>query len=99
VNDRGESAYLCRLKGVKSDVIGLKANELYPDNPVIYTNEGLFIAKSDESDGSIWKLYEDLYNGKEISFDLCSGESPCLNMNSDFSISTKDSFIRKISCK
>jgi hypothetical protein len=48
------------------------------------------------SEDAIWKLYEDLYNGVEIEFDLCSGTSPCFDMKHNFSVGTKDTFIRKL---
>ena len=44
----------------------------------------------------IEKLYEDLYNGDTIEFDLAKGSRPSFDMRGDFSIQTKTKFIRKI---
>jgi hypothetical protein len=42
------------------------------------------------------QLYQDLYDGKEIPFDLCLGGKPLFEHNDDLSISSKGSFIRRI---
>ena len=45
---------------------------------------------------AIYKLYEDLYDGKAIEFDLCIGNRPCFDMKKNFSILTKTKFVRKL---
>ena len=50
----------------------------------------------DASAYSIYALYFDLYSGKEIEFDLCCGDKPCFDMKSNYSISTKTKFVRKL---
>ena len=45
---------------------------------------------------AIYKLYEDLYEGKAIEFDLCIGNRPCFDMKKNFSILTKTKFVRKL---
>ena len=42
-------------------------------------------------------MYEDLYNGKEISFDLTQeGKKANFKFNKDYSINTLTSFMRRI---
>ena len=45
---------------------------------------------------SIFELYKDLHDGKEIEFNLCDGAAPCFDMKSNFSIETKNKFTRKL---
>jgi hypothetical protein len=85
------------MKGVKNDVIEITANKLYPYLSQVEFKNGLFWTK-DKNKSSISQLYEDLYAGKAIDFDLCSGANPCFDMKSNYSITTKPSFIRKIQC-
>jgi hypothetical protein len=95
-NDNCEIAFVSRLKGIKNDVIGITANKLYSKlDPVEYKNN-LFYPKFGVGKSSIEQLYEDLFQGKSIDFDLCLSSSPCFEQNSDYSISTKSSFIRRI---
>jgi hypothetical protein len=47
--------------------------------------------------GDVMKVYEDLYEGKEIEFDLCGGgQMPTFDYQSNGTISSKMEFIRKI---
>jgi hypothetical protein len=96
-NMNQRQAYLCRLKGITPEVIGITANLMYPENKVIY-KDGLFFAEKKMVPASIWRLYEDLFAGKEIEFDLCCGSAPCFDMKSNFSITTKSEFKRRIKC-
>ena len=48
--------------------------------------------------GSVEKLYEDLYNGAEIEFDLAKSSRPSFDMRNDFSVETRRKFVRKIKC-
>jgi hypothetical protein len=85
------------MKGIKNDVIGITANKLYPwCSPVEFKN-GLFWPL-DKNKSSILQLYEDLYAGKPVEFDLCCGANPCFDMKSNYSITTKPVFLRKIQC-
>jgi hypothetical protein len=81
MNDLGHTSYQYRMKGIKQDVVNVRAKQLYG-----------------QSDDEIWKLYEDLFNGVEIEFDLCSGASPCFDMKHDFWVGTKEAFLRKVRC-
>jgi hypothetical protein len=78
MNDLEHTTNQYRMKGIKQDVVEIRAREL-----------------NDQSDDAIWKLYEDLYRGVEIEFDLRSGSSPCFDMKHNFSVGTKDAFIKK----
>jgi hypothetical protein len=53
-------------------------------------NEGV------ESSYSIYELYKALYNGVEVAFDLVDKYNPRFQMNKDKTISSKNSFIRKV---
>ena len=48
--------------------------------------------------GSIERLYEDLYDGSEIEFDLARSSRPSFDMRGDFSVETRRKFVRKIRC-
>ena len=43
-------------------------------------------------------LYEDLFNGNKLSFDLTKGQ-PCFRMNKDFTVLNINNFQRKIKTK
>jgi len=106
--DRLESeegiGYHCRMKGVPTDVVVMTANERYSecvrcvvgDDGLVYVSgEG---APKGEGVGSVEKLYEDLYNGAEIEFDLAKSSRPSFDMRNDFSVETRRKFVRKIKC-
>ena len=73
--DKGNQQYHIRSKGINSESITFKANELG-------INE--------------FQLYEQLFNGHEIEFDLLATK-PSFQHNKDMSISSRKKFIRKIS--
>lgn len=43
-------------------------------------------------------LYEDIYNGKKLTFDLAEKQT-CFRMNKNFTIQTIREFLRKIKTK
>jgi hypothetical protein len=96
MNMRGDIGCICRLKGVKQEFIEITASSRYPQLSQVTYSNGMFIPDSKSEDASIMQLYEDLYNGVEIEFDLCSGTSPCFDMKHNFSVGTKDTFIQKL---
>ena len=100
-NDLNNIAFHCRMKGIKQDVIAIKANELFPESVKVEYDEasGIFrpIGEYDfNSKFSVMELYKKLYNGDEVEFDLCSGKNPCFDKKNNFTIITKSSFIRKL---
>ena len=58
----------------------------------------LSIKKQSEKYGGYLGLYQKLYEGKEIEFDLADG-APSFKHNKDFSISSRRTFIRKVQGK
>lgn len=95
-NENELIAFHTRIKRVKNDAIGITANNLYPKlDPVQYKNN-LFYPKLGIDKSSTEQLFEELFKSKSIDFDLCSSNSPCFELNSNYSISPKSSFIRKI---
>ena len=49
-----------------------------------------------DEDYSIIKLYQFLYEGNEVSFDLCNSKTnPCFEIK-NYDIKTKETFVRKI---
>ena len=92
----GEIAFHCRAKGIPTDVLVKTANKKYPDYIPCKLIDGLVYPQSIGENYSIYKLYEDLYSGREVEFDLCIGSKPCFDMKSNYSIKTKSSFIRKL---
>ena len=100
-NDINNIAFHCRMKGIKQDVIAIRANQLFPNSVNVLYDEstGLFKPVSDynnSSSFSVMELYRCLYNGDEIEFDLCSGHNPCFDKKNNFTIITKSTFIRKL---
>ena len=49
-----------------------------------------------DSDFSLMLLYKALYDGEEIAFDLCRSSKPCFDRKFDFTVETKNKFIRKL---
>lgn len=102
LQDGDKIAFHCRAKGIPSDVVVKTANKLYPDKIQCQYKSGLVYGRiqgnlnEDASAYSIYALYFDLYSGKEIEFDLCCGDKPCFDMKSNYSISTKTKFVRKL---
>ena len=93
----GKIAFHCRAKGIPTDVMIKTANILYPDSiPCIFKDGLAYPIEISDKEYSIFKLYEDLYSGKAIEFDLCIGDHPCFDMKRNFSITTKTKFIRKL---
>jgi hypothetical protein len=98
-NDNEDIAFVCRLKGIKNDVISITANKLYPKlDSVVYKNN-LFYPRFMVGKTSLEQLYEDLYRGKPMDYDLCDSALPSFDMKSNFSIITKSSFVRRIQFK
>jgi hypothetical protein len=95
-NDNGDTAFVCRMKGIRQDVLAITANMLYPKLDYIEFRNCLFYPRFGIGKSSIEKLFDDLFEGKAFEFDLCLSASPSFEMNSNFSIETKTSFIRKI---
>ena len=98
-NSCDEVAFHTRCKGIPSDVIVKRANELFPQDIQCVYQDGLAypipsVWGNDEY--SVYHLYHELYDGKAIEFDLCKSEKPMFELK-DFQVSTKDSFIRRIS--
>ncbi len=101
VNEDGDVAFHCRMKGVPLDVIVNRANELFDGVPC-YVRDGLVYPKCNTCDDvdnddqySILQLYRSLYDGDEITFDLAIGGRPCFDL-SNFEVKTKDTFVRNV---
>jgi hypothetical protein len=97
-NENDLIAFHTRMKGIKNDVIGITANRLYLKLDPVLSKNNLFYPRCSIGQTSLEQLYEDLYHGQAIDFDLCDSESPSFDMKSDYSISTKSSFVRRIRC-
>ena len=50
---------------------------------------------NEDFNGDVMKLYETLYNGNSITFDLAKGQ-PCFDMNKNMTVSTRKKFERCI---
>ena len=87
------------MKGVIQDVIAMKANELFPNAKQCVYRDGLIYESSEQAGDqpySIMLLYEKLFNGDEVEFDLCTSKiKPCFDVSS-FEVSTKEHFIRRL---
>jgi len=98
-NKNGDIAFHVRLKGVPADVIVKKANELFPSDIQCYYRDSLAFpvpSVSSNEEYSVWRLYRSIYDGQVIEFNLCESDKPMFELK-DFHMSTKDSFIRRIS--
>jgi len=88
----GKKAYIDKLKGKDKD-----GNVIYdyhirmkgvPENSIRY--------KADtEYDGDVFQIYQDLYDGKEITFDLLAVK-PKFDLKRDMTISSKKTFNRRV---
>ena len=88
------------MKGIPSDVITNRANELFPGVIQCEYRNGLVypipsVERTNDSSYSIMKLYEYIYDGGEVEFDLCKGSKPRFDIKG-FEITTKTSFNRLI---
>jgi hypothetical protein len=97
-NDNGDTTFVCRMKGIRQDVLSIISNLLYSKVDSIEFRNGLFYPRFGIGKSSIEQLFDDLYEGKAIEFDLCLSSSPSFDLHSNFSIETKTSFVRKIQC-
>ena len=99
-NSCGEIAFHIRMKGIVPDVIVKKANSLYPQDIQCEYRDGLAFpipSASSNEEYSIFHLYKALYDGETIAFDLCESSHPSFEIK-DFHVSTRDHFVREISC-
>ena len=98
----GNIGFHCRMKGIPMESLEYKANNCFPGVHVKYDKGiGLFLPidgskSNDPSTYSIWNMYEALYLGTEVEFDLCDGGRPCFDMKDNYSIETKTEFKRKV---
>ena len=102
-NEKGSVAFHCRLKGVKQDVIAITANEIFNSSEFVKVkydeNKGLFVPVdkyNNDSKFTVFELYKHMYDGNEVEFDLCKSSNPCFEHKNNFTITTKNSFIRKL---
>ena len=100
-NDLGHIAFHVRMKGVKQDVIAITANELFPMSVKCEydASSGIFYPKGEytkDSQFSLMLLYKHLCDGNPVSFDLCKGSNPCFDKKNNFTIETKQTFIREL---
>ena len=97
-NQADETAFHIRMKGIPSDLIVKKANELYPkDIQCYYEGDYAFpmASVSSNKEYSVFHLYKTLYEGQAIEFDLCESSKPMFELK-EFQMTTRDSFIRRI---
>ena len=93
VNSSGDVAYHVRMKGIPVDVLVKRANELYSDCITCTVKGGLVYPVSD-GEASVERLYEDLYNGATVEFDLAKDRA-CFDVRIGETVS-KNSFIRRV---
>jgi hypothetical protein len=100
VDTDGNVGFHCRMKGVPNDCLAITANERYPNAIPCVLHKSLVRPLEeplDENDEySIYKLYEDLYKGKEIAFDLTKSSKPSFEFSKSYTVTSKQSFIRKL---
>ena len=99
-NENGDIGFHCRMKGITMQSLAITANKMFPNDIPVKCHEYedgciLFLPERKGENYSIYSLYKHLYNGQEASFDLCDG-SPRFELNDNYSVESKTSFIRKI---
>ena len=62
------------------------------------TTNSILALANENYKGELMVLYEDLFNGAKLSFDLTKGQ-PCFRMNKDFTVLNINNFQRKIKTK
>ena len=99
VDNTGALGFHARMKGVTSNAIVNTANAMFPNAIPVEFKDGLYMPcrnEGAEAPYSIYELYKALYNGVEVAFDLVDKYNPRFQMNKDKTISSKNSFIRKV---
>ena len=99
-NDFHQIAFHIRMKGIIPDVIVKKANMMFPDYKKCIYENGLCYPSYETTkqlhEYSIMKLYEYLYDGNEITFDLCDSDlKQCFDIK-NMEVTTKQHFERII---
>ena len=62
------------------------------------TTNSILALAHERYNGDLIALYEDLFNGNQLTFDLTKGQ-PCFRMNKDFTVLNINNFERKIKTK
>ena len=99
-NKNGDIGFHARMKGITMKSLAKTANEMFPDDVPVECHEYedgciLFIPKTKGEKYSLYSLYKYLYDGNEVTFDLCDGD-PRFEMNNNYSVTTKTTFPRKV---
>ena len=95
-NQNHDIAFHVRMKGIPTQVIVNKANELF-DGTRCFVDGGLVKPIANQSPFTIMQLYQSLYDGNTIEFDLVNGDRPCFDIHFG-SIRTRESFVRRVGC-
>ena len=82
------------MKGIPVEVLVNRANELFINCSPCYVKGGLVYPRDLTMKASVLELYERLYDGEIIEFDLAK-DRPCFDVRIG-ETKTKDSFIRRI---
>ena len=101
LDDKLNLAFHVRMKGIPAKTLEITANEMFKDAMPVHYENGLFIPDKTINHGinseySIFKLYEYLYEHNEVSFNLINESSPRFEFNKDRTVSNRSDFIRKI---
>ena len=95
-NINGDIAFHVRMKGISTDVIVNKANKLFDGTKCTISSSGLVYPESCKGPFTIMQLYEAIYDGAVIEFDLVKdGTRPCFDVKIG-EIKTKESFVRRV---
>ena len=94
-SSNGDIAFHVRMKGISTDVIVNKANKLF-DGTKCKVTGGLVYPDTVNGPFTIMQLYEAIYDGAVIEFDLVKdGTRPCFDVKIG-EIKTKESFVRRV---
>ena len=92
-----ESIFLMKKMYIDKLLMGDGSVEYMFRGKGLTTNSILALANENYK-GNLMALYEDLFNGAQLSFDLTKGQ-PCFRMNKDFTVLNIEKFKRKIKTK
>ncbi len=99
LDSEGNIAFHVRTKSITPNAIKNKASDMFPNAVHCEFNGKHFVPIGDYDDSSefdVFKLYEHLYAGNEVVFDLVDEYTPRFDMRRDKTVRSKSHFYRTV---